>query len=215
MSRGLPRAPIPLQSARRLQAEVARGGCLLDAGSGGRRLDDTAVAVDVVPRVGVDVVADVCGRLPFRDGSFDLVVCTSVLEHVPDAAAAAAELVRVTRQGGRLWIEIPFLYHFHVSSLGDTSDYRRWTIEGARRLLPGCAVLEIGHNVAPGTALRLFASEVLAQPLHSESHGGPYHLTRWILEWLLLPLSLLDGVCSRRSVSHRATGGFWVLAEKR
>lgn len=42
--------------------------------------------------------------LPFADGSFDLVLCTQVIEHVVDGAAAVAELARVLRSGGRLVI---------------------------------------------------------------------------------------------------------------
>lgn len=42
--------------------------------------------------------------LPFDDAAFDLVLCTQVIEHVLDAAAGAAELVRVLRGGGRLVI---------------------------------------------------------------------------------------------------------------
>ena len=38
--------------------------------------------------------------LPFADDSFDLVTCQTVLIHVPDADAALAEMIRVTRPGG-------------------------------------------------------------------------------------------------------------------
>jgi ubiquinone/menaquinone biosynthesis C-methylase UbiE len=42
--------------------------------------------------------------LPFDDAAFDLVLCTQVIEHVLDAAAGVAELVRVLQPGGRLVI---------------------------------------------------------------------------------------------------------------
>jgi SAM-dependent methyltransferase len=42
--------------------------------------------------------------LPFADGAFDYVVCSHVLEHVPDPAAVAAELARVARAG---YVEVP------------------------------------------------------------------------------------------------------------
>jgi len=42
--------------------------------------------------------------LPFDDESFELVLCTQVLEHVLDAAAGVAELARVLGRGGRLVI---------------------------------------------------------------------------------------------------------------
>lgn len=184
-------------------------------GFGGRKLASPVVSLDVVPRSAVDVVADTCACLPFPDETFDLVVCTSALEHVIDERTALAEIVWVTRIGGRIWIEVPFLYHFHVSSAGDVHDFRRWTLEGVKRMLPSCHVNEAGHNVGPGTALRLMAAEVLAQPFFTERHTGFYYLTRWFLNWLLMPLSGLDVLCARKSVAHRATGGFWLMAEKR
>jgi len=43
-------------------------------------------------------------RLPFLDRSFDVVVCVTVLSHVPKGEAAIPELVRVLRSGGRLGV---------------------------------------------------------------------------------------------------------------
>ena len=47
---------------------------------------------------GVRTVAGDIQKLQFQDSSFDCVVCTEVLEHVPDFAAGARELVRVARK---------------------------------------------------------------------------------------------------------------------
>ncbi len=41
-------------------------------------------------------------RLPYADGSFDLVVGHAVLHHIPDVERALAEMLRVLRPGGRL-----------------------------------------------------------------------------------------------------------------
>jgi SAM-dependent methyltransferase len=45
--------------------------------------------------------------LPFRNASFDAVICSEVMEHVHDYTAAARELARVTRPGGRVAVTIP------------------------------------------------------------------------------------------------------------
>jgi SAM-dependent methyltransferase len=47
------------------------------------------------------------GRLPFRDGSFDLVTANMVVEHVDDPAALLAEVRRVLRPGGRFLLHTP------------------------------------------------------------------------------------------------------------
>lgn len=45
--------------------------------------------------------------LPFADNSFDHIICSEVLEHIPDEAAAAAELIRILKPGGNLIVSVP------------------------------------------------------------------------------------------------------------
>jgi ubiquinone/menaquinone biosynthesis C-methylase UbiE len=47
------------------------------------------------------------GRLPFDDGSFTAVLCTTSFHHYPDPNAAASEMARVLDPGGRLVIGDP------------------------------------------------------------------------------------------------------------
>lgn len=46
-------------------------------------------------------------ELPFPDGAFTHVICSEVLEHLPDDGAALRELHRVLRPGGRLIVTVP------------------------------------------------------------------------------------------------------------
>ena len=46
-------------------------------------------------------------RLPFADGTFDRIIASEVLEHIPDDDAAAAELFRVLKPGGTLAATVP------------------------------------------------------------------------------------------------------------
>jgi SAM-dependent methyltransferase len=50
----------------------------------------------------IDVTA-----IPYPDRSFDLVICSHVLEHVPDDRTAIAELARVVRSDGLALIVVP------------------------------------------------------------------------------------------------------------
>lgn len=53
-----------------------------------------------------DVKADICD-LPFKDGTFDLILCNHVLEHIPDDLKAMEELYRVLKKGGTLIAQVP------------------------------------------------------------------------------------------------------------
>jgi SAM-dependent methyltransferase len=87
--------------------------------------------------IGIDVVdnpaAELRGpveALPIDDASFDVVLCTQVLEHCDDPAQAVRELRRVTAPGGRVLASTHGVQVYHPSPV----DYWRWTHEGLRRL---------------------------------------------------------------------------------
>lgn len=65
-------------------------------------------------------------RLPVGDGVADLVLCTEVVEHVPDDRALYAELRRIVAGWGTLVLSAPFVHALHESP----HDYRRPTSIG-------------------------------------------------------------------------------------
>lgn len=92
--------------------------------------------------------------LPFADATFDRVVASEVLEHIPDDARALSELTRVLRPGGTIAITVPsyvpericwFLseeYHAPFVPGGHVRIYREWELRARMRtagLLPGAA----------------------------------------------------------------------------
>ena len=109
--------------------------------------------------VGVDIVdnpvAELRGSveaLPVADASFDLVLCTQVLEHCDDPAQAVRELRRVTAPGGRVLASTHGVQIYHPSP----HDYWRWTHTGLRRLFDQSAEWsEVEVTPAVGTATTL------------------------------------------------------------
>jgi SAM-dependent methyltransferase len=74
-------------------------GALAEAGEAGRAGDGTAARYEVVRG---DLL-----HLPFPDASVDRVMASEVLEHIPDDAAAMAEIFRVLKPGGRAAVTVP------------------------------------------------------------------------------------------------------------
>ena len=76
-----------------------------------RRVQATALAMrqdgEIAPGLSCSSVQGDGTRLPFDDGSFDRIIASEVMEHVPDDVAALDELTRVLRPGGTLAVTVP------------------------------------------------------------------------------------------------------------
>lgn len=95
---------------------------LLDVGARDGRISVLAsevfplvVGLDLRPAVShprVQIVAGDATKLPFRDGAFDCVLCTEVLEHIPAIRAACEEIARVARR--EVVIGVPYRQDLRV-----------------------------------------------------------------------------------------------------
>jgi SAM-dependent methyltransferase len=52
-------------------------------------------------------------ELPMADETYDLVLCSQVLEHIPDPLPVLRELRRVLKPGGQAWVSAPLFYEEH------------------------------------------------------------------------------------------------------
>lgn len=134
-----------------LRSELGRlglnhGARILDAGCGsGRTLEDLAAygtvsGLELDPDAAEFAASRGCGEvkqgnlehLPWDDGTFDLITCLDVLEHVPDDRGALAELRRVVKPGGWLVLTVPayqVLWSLHDAA---NHHYRRYSRRGLR-----------------------------------------------------------------------------------
>lgn len=87
---------------------------------------------------GADVIAP-ADALPIADGSYDVILCTQVIEHVPDPAAVLAECFRVLVPGGCLALTAPLLWELHEVP----HDYYRYTEMGLRHLLASTGFVQL------------------------------------------------------------------------
>jgi SAM-dependent methyltransferase len=108
-------------------------------------------------------------RLPFKKDSFDIVICSEVLEHIGPWHRAVHESIRVLKPNGHLVISVP----------------RRWpeTI---------CWALSPGYRNVPGGHIRIFHSSHLIRwirsrglPLKHSHFAHGLHTPYWWLKCLL------------------------------
>lgn len=95
---------------------------VLDAGSGHLKeqmmrkellaTGATLQTCDMNAGLGVDFVEDV-SNMSFTDAQYDVVICTQVMEHVQSPEKTCAELVRVLKPGGHLFITAPQSANLH------------------------------------------------------------------------------------------------------
>jgi ubiquinone/menaquinone biosynthesis C-methylase UbiE len=55
-------------------------------------------------------IVSLAENLPFKDSTFTKISSIAVLEHVPDDKQAIAEIARVTKSGGKVFITVPNAY---------------------------------------------------------------------------------------------------------
>ena len=137
---------IEARRLRFLEAEIrrARPRVLVEVGCGachvlerldapvriGVDLSDTMLSVSARRTAGTGIGLCQCRaeHLPFADRSVDALVCTEVLEHVPDPDAVAAEAARVLAGNGIAIFTVP-----HEETIDRVKRFLRWT--GLGRLL--------------------------------------------------------------------------------
>jgi SAM-dependent methyltransferase len=118
----------------------------------------------------LDQMVDLTEKLPIESASFDTVLLTDVLEHIPEPMNLMNEIARILRPGGKLILGVPFLYWLHEVP----HDYYRYSEFALRRFCQrsGLRVVElVPYGGLPEVLLDLilkalnFFPRPLARPL--------------------------------------------------
>ena len=110
-------------------------------------------------------------RLPFADGTFDHVIASEVLEHIPDDQAAMAELARVLRPGGTMAVTVPRC----------GPEFVNWALSDEYHDVPGGHVRIYRRS----TLLRRLTAAGLVPVYRHHAHG--LHSPYWWLRALVGP----------------------------
>ena len=184
-------------------------GTVLDVGSGHGPLKELLhckryISLEYQLHLRPSVVGSALA-IPFKDGSFDGVICTEVLEHLPEPEGCIREVKRILRRGGLLYMTAPMLWPLHY----EPHDYFRFTKYGLLYLLEknDFGVLELQ---AIG-GLFSFVSMRFCEKLYNLLNKLPFFLPKEVrfvwtvpvilpVSWFLYFLSLLLDPLFKRDV---------------
>jgi SAM-dependent methyltransferase len=167
------------------------------------------VCVDVEAGPGVDLVADAHDLNMVADGSVDCVVTVSTLEHVRHPHKVLAEIHRILRPGGILYVSVPFVFPFH----SDPYDFYRFSSDGVRILCQEFECIESGFNRGPASCMAHLLVHFLAL-LFSFNRSRVYGINVDLFTWLLFWIKYLDAFLGSQKMSKVIHSGAFFLGRK-
>ena len=117
-------------------------------------------SVDINPESGCTHIGDITKtNETIADSSYDIVVCTEVLEHTLQPFDAAKEIYRILKPGGVAVITTPFNFRIH----GPLPDCWRFSEYGLQALLKDFRAVEISETATPDRDLMPIHYQCLAK----------------------------------------------------
>jgi len=155
----------------------------------------------------LDFECDLTKTLPFEDKSFDTILLSDVLEHIPNPDLLWSELSRVLRDGGKVILNVPFYYWLHEAP----HDYYRYTEHALRRFVDNaCMKICILESVggAPEVITDIFSKCILRVPRIGRPSAA---LAQWIMA---RSLTSRLGKSLSESTRDLFPLGYFLVAEK-
>ncbi|MDW8206034.1 MAG: methyltransferase domain-containing protein [Cytophagales bacterium] len=115
---------------------------------------------------GIDIISDIT-NIPEPDASFDAILCTEVLEHVPHPILALQELARLLKPMGHLIITAPFCSMTHFAPYHFCTGFNKYFYQHHLELLG----LQIQEMMANGNFFEYIAQELRRLPLLTQQYG--------------------------------------------
>lgn len=127
--------------------------------------------------------------IPFLNESFDNIVCTEVLEHVPDVVGFLTECRRCLKTGGMLFVTVPFSARYHYIPY----DFWRFTPAGLEVILlkAGFTDFKITNLGTDMSAIINKINLLILKQLLSASGTVLVRLVKIIIGFLCLPVFLV------------------------
>ncbi len=211
--------------------KIPPGGRILDAGAGERQYrkfcshlkyvsqdfaqydgagDGSGLQMEKWDTDGLDIRSDITS-IPEPDESFDAVMCTEVLEHLPSPDVALREFSRLLKSGGYLILTAPFCSLTHFSPFHYYSGFNRFFYE-KYMVETGFDILRIERN---GNFFEFLAQELRRIPSTAEKYAldRPGIFEKFALNLILRMLKRFSQ--KDKGSSELLCFGYHVLAKKR
>ena len=140
----------------------------------------------------IDIVSDITA-IPESDDSFDAVLCTEVLEHLPDPIRALDEMARLLRPGGTFIITAPFWSLTHFAPYHYATGFNRYFYEIHLGRL-GFDIVEMTPN---GNFFECVGQELRRVPEMAQRFAGGKRPTRIELAATQIVLRMLERMSIR------------------
>ncbi len=174
-----------------------------------------SVTIDVSKLRKPAILAD-AHCLPFKNASFEVILCTEVLEHLKEPQWAIDEMERVLLDGGKLVLTTRFIFPLHDTP----GDYYRFTKYGLRYLLRNWERVEIEEETSTIGSIAVLLQRI---GLQSNFRFPFLEIFPYIMARVLLCLDFMIKFLTREEygvfyekIPEKGimTSGYYVIAEK-
>jgi len=160
-----------------------------------------------------DLICDVTA-IPEPNQSFDAILCTEVLEHLPDPAKALSEFSRLLKRDGVLLLTAPFCSIAHFTPYYFSTGFSRFWYETHLASL-GFDIIEVSPN---GSFFDYVAQELRRLPSIIRRHCPGFVFVLYLVTHFLLAfplLAMLNWISKReRGSSALLCFGYHVMARR-
>lgn len=157
----------------------------------------------------LNIISDITS-IPEPDSSFDAIMCTEVLEHLPDPVLAVKEFSRLLKPGGRLIITAPFCSLTHFAPYHFSTGFNKYWYETHLKIF-GFQIIELSKN---GNFFEYLAQEIYRIPRMSNTYANikPNYIEKFCI--IIVQHMLLKFSKRGNKSSELLCYGYHVLAEK-
>lgn len=140
---------------------VSQDFCQYEGSGNGKGLQTSEWNTDMI-----DIVSDITD-IPVEDDSFDVILCSEVLEHIPHPEMAIREFSRILKKGGQLILTAPFASLTHFAPFYFCSGFSEYWYNTN---LPEYG-FEVDEIVSNGNYFSWIAQELFRTPILLQQYG--------------------------------------------